>query len=250
MAHPLSLPRLSWGDPRAQRRALLIHGLGSDAALMWRYGIALADDGWRADAVDLRGHGGAPRALDCSLEAYAADVAAADADGQPWDLVLAHSLGGSAAVLASAAHPGWTRRLILVDPAIHLSDEDREGVREGQEQSFADPTVDAIRAAHPHWHELDVELKAAATLKASRWMVEQTSEQNSTWDVREAASRLSVPTHVLRADPGVFSIVGEETAAGLLQNPVITMSTIAGAGHSPHRDLPDATIDELRRVLS
>lgn len=246
--HPVSLPRLSWGDPHAERRALLLHGLGSDAALMWRYGLALAEDGWCADAVDLRGHGRAPRALDCTLEAYAADVAAIHADG-PWDLVVAHSLGGAAAVLASAAHPRWTRRLVLVDPAIHLSDESRENVRQGQEEAFADPSADAIRAAHPHWHEVDVELKAAATRAASRWMIEQTSAQNQTWDVRDAASRLSVPTHVIGADPAVFSIFTGAVADEVLRNPRVTMSVVAGAGHSPHRDLPDATIDELRKVL-
>lgn len=249
MAIPVTLPRLSWGDPHAERRALLLHGLGSDAALMWRYGTALADDGWRADAVDLRGHGSAPRALDCTLEAYAADVAAVRTDGEPWDLVIAHSLGGAAAVLASAAHPRWTRRLVLIDPAVHLSDADRENVRQGQEESFADPSIDAIRATHPDWHELDIELKAAATQSASRWMIEQTSEQNTTWDVREAASRLSVPTHVIGADPTVFSIFTGDVAAEVLQNPRITMSVVAGAGHSPHRDLPDATIGALRNAL-
>ena len=84
---------------------------------MWRYGVALADDGWYAAAVDLRGHGTAPRALDYTIAAYAADLAAtAPADGEPWDLVIGHSLGGAASTVAAAAHPAWTRRLILIDP--------------------------------------------------------------------------------------------------------------------------------------
>ena len=78
MPAPLTLPRLSWGDPSSDRRALLVHGLGSNGALMWRYGVALADAGWRADAVDLRGHGVAPRALDYTIDAFAADVAVTD----------------------------------------------------------------------------------------------------------------------------------------------------------------------------
>jgi pimeloyl-ACP methyl ester carboxylesterase len=250
MPFPLALPRTSWGRPDAERRALLIHGLGSDGALMWGYGVALADAGWRADAVDLRGHGSAPRALDCTLEAYAADVAEVHpSDGGPWDLVIAHSLGGAAAVITSADHPDWTRRLVLVDPAIHLGPEDRAQVRQGQEESFADPGAAAVRAAHPHWHELDIELKAASTLRASRWMVEQTSEQNETWDVRGPASRLAVPTHVLGADPAVFSIFTGATAAEVLRNPLVTMSVIEGAGHSLHRDRPEATMNALLEVL-
>jgi pimeloyl-ACP methyl ester carboxylesterase len=251
MPFPVALPRISWGHPGAVHRALLVHGLGSDGPLMWRYGVALAGRGWRADAVDLRGHGSAPRALDCTLEAYAADLADVHPDdGGSWDLVVAHSLGGAAAVLTSAGQPEWTRRLVLVDPAIHLDAEDRAQVRQGQEESFAHPSGDAVHAAHPHWHELDVELKAASTRKASRWMVEQTSEQNETWDVRDAASVLSVPTHVLGADPAVFSIFTGPTAAEVLRNPLITMTVIEGAGHSLHRDRPEATIDALMEALA
>ena len=118
MPAPLTLPRLSWGDPHATTHALLVHGLGSNGALMWLYGVALADAGWHATAVDLRGHGTAPRAVDYSIAAYAADlVHTAAPDGEPWDLVVGHSLGGAAATSASAATPAWTRRLVLVDPA-------------------------------------------------------------------------------------------------------------------------------------
>ena len=43
--HPSPSPGSRGVGPAAQRRALLVHGLGSNGALMWRYGTALADDG-------------------------------------------------------------------------------------------------------------------------------------------------------------------------------------------------------------
>lgn len=246
MPAPLTLPRIAWGDPAASRRALLVHGLGSNAPLMWRFGVALADDGWHAVAVDLRGHGVAPRALDYTIDAYAADLAIARPDGGGgWDLVVAHSLGGAAATVTSAADPAWTARLVLVDPAIHLASRDRAIVQRSQERAFADPTAAAVRAEQPHWHETDIELKALSVQQASRWAVDQTTVQNPRWDVRQAASRLTVPTHVLAADPGVYSIFAGELADEVLGNPAVTMSTMHGAGHSPHRDRPDATIDAL-----
>lgn len=245
MPAPVTLPHLSWGSPDGPR-ALLAHGLGSDGALMWRYGIALADAGWQAVAVDLRGHGVAPRTLDYSIAAYAADLAATSPDrGGPWDAVVGHSLGGAAATVAAAERPGWTRRLVLVDPAIALSDDDREIVRVSQEQAFADPSVEAVRAAHPEWHPIDVELKARATRRASRWAVEQTSLQNAEWDVRTAAAALAVPTRVIGADPAVHSIFTGDLAAEVLRNPVVSMTVIAGAGHSPHRDRPGAAVAAL-----
>lgn len=250
MPTPVTLPRLSWGDPNAPRRALLVHGLGSTGALMWRYGTTLAEAGWLATAVDLRGHGAAARALDYTIAAYAADVAHTRADdGHPWDLAIGHSLGGAAATVASAADPDWTRRLILIDPGLFLSERDRDVVRAGQERSFADPSIEAVRAEHPTWHPHDIELKAHAAQQASRWAVEQTSLQNSPWDVRDAAARLSVPTHVIAADPQVFSIFHGALADEVLQNPVVTMSVVTGAGHSPHRDLPDDTMRHLLDAL-
>ncbi len=251
MVAPVTLPRLSWGSPHAARHALLIHGLGSNGALMWRFGTALADAGWRADAVDLRGHGTAPRALDYTIAAYAADVAhTAAPDGEPWDLVIGHSLGGAAATLASADMPAWTRRLVLVDPAIHLGDHDRAVVRNSQQRSFADPSVAAVRAEHPDWHPHDIELKALSAQQASPWAVEQTSAQNMPWDVRAAAARLTVPTHVIASDPKVYSIYKGALVTEVAQNPVVTTSVVPGTGHSPHRDRPEDTLRHLFDALA
>lgn len=253
MPTPVLLPRCTWGAVDAPRRALLIHGLGSNGALMWRFGTALADAGWRADAVDLRGHGTAPRTLDYTLDAYGADVGATAPDGaavRSWDLVIGHSLGGAAAVLASAADPEWTRRLVLIDPGLRLVEADRVVVRQGLEASFDDPTAEAIRAAHPTWHPQDVELKVRATSEASRWAVEQTSTQNATWDVMDAAARLQVPTHIIGADPAVYSIFHGPIAEEFVRSGRATMSVVAGAGHSPHRDDPDATIARLFEALA
>jgi pimeloyl-ACP methyl ester carboxylesterase len=247
---PLTLPRLSWGDPASERRALLVHGLGSNGALMWRFGVALAGEGWHAEAVDLRGHGTAPRALDYSIRAYAADLQVTRPHhGLGWDLVVAHSLGGAAATAVAASDHGWTERLVLIDPAIHLAPRDREIVRTSQERAFADPTIQAVRAEHPQWHPHDVELKALSAQQASRWAVEQTSVQNAAWDVRDAASRLTVPTHIIGSDPKVYSIFTGRLAQQVLANPAVAMSVVAGAGHSPHRDKPEATIAEFLSVI-
>lgn len=250
MPAPVLLPRLSWGAPDAERRALLVHGLGSNGALMWRYGAALADAGWRADAVDLRGHGTAPRVLDYTIAAYAADIGATRPDGDTWDLVIGHSLGGAASVVAVAGDPSWTRRLVLVDPAIALTDHDRDVVRDSQTRSFDDPSPAAVRAEHPHWHEQDVELKALSAQQASRWAVAQTSAQNPLWDVRDAALHVAIPTHVIASDPDVYSIFRGKPAESVVEaNPLFSLSVITGAGHSPHRDDPAATIAALMAAL-
>lgn len=252
MAAPLTLPRISWGDPSSDRRILLVHGLGSSGALMWRVGAELAEHGWHATAVDLRGHGDAPRALDYSVAAYAADlVATLPDDGGPWDAVVGHSLGGAASTVAAASAPAWTRRLVLWDPAILIDRQDAAIVRRSQERAFADNRVELVRQEHPHWHPQDAELKVDAVRRASAWAVEQTSAQNTPWDVTADAARLAVPTHVIGADPSVYSIfTGDLAAAVLAANPLITMSVVPGAGHSLHRDRPEETLRQLEEALS
>ncbi|MFJ2553390.1 alpha/beta fold hydrolase [Microbacterium sp. NPDC087591] len=251
MPAPLLLPRIAWGSPSAPRRALLVHGLGSSAALMWRLGDALAEAEWHATAVDLRGHGDAPRSLDYSLAAYGADlVATRPSDGGSWDAVIGHSLGGAASTVAAASDSAWTRRLVLIDPAIHVDGRDAGIVRRSQERAFADTRLEVVQEEHPHWHPQDQELKVDAVLRASAWAVEQTSAQNQPWDVRAEAAALSIPTHVLGADPAVYSIFTGDLAAEVLSaNPLITMSIVAGAGHSLHRDKPEESVRQLLEAL-
>lgn len=252
MAAPLTLPRLSWGDPTAHRRALLVHGLGSSGALMWRLGDALAEWGWHATAVDLRGHGDAPRALDYTVAAYAADLEGTRPEGGgTWDAVIGHSLGGASSTVAAASAPDWTRRLILLDPAIFVDGRDAAIVRRSQERAFADQRIEVVQQEHPHWHPQDHELKVDAVRRASAWAVEQTSVQNSPWDVRAQAARLAVPTHVIASDPEVYSIFTGDIANGVrAANPHMTMSIVAGAGHSLHRDEPEESIRQLREALA
>ncbi len=50
--------------------------------------------------------------------------------------------GGGRGRVDAPAHPDR--------PGIALSDDDREIVRVSQEQAFADPSIEAVRAAHPH----------------------------------------------------------------------------------------------------
>ncbi len=252
MPASVALPTLAWGSPASAHHALLVHGLGSSGALMWRFGTALAEAGWYAVAVDLRGHGLAPRALDYTIAAYAADVSQTVPDsGGAWDLVVGHSLGGASATLAAAERPEWARRLVLVDPALYLLPADRAVIERSQQDAFDSPTIEEVRAAHPHWHPQDVELKAQAAQLASPWAIEQTLQQNPDWNVTDAAARLAVPTHVIASDPAVYSLfTGPHADAVLAGNARITRSIVAGAGHSPHRDRPEATVTALCEALA
>lgn len=273
----VTLPRRHWGPVDSDRRALLVHGLGSSAHTMWRIADSLADVGWSVDAVDLRGHGDAPRTSSYRIDEFAADLATtrprsagsgryradahadahthADADatadqGGTWDVVVAHSIGGAAAVVAAAAHPRWTERLVLLDPALHANDEARQAILHRQLAAKDAITVEQVAAENPHWHPLDVELRVQAVHAASRFALEHAVLDNPDWDATPHLPHLAQRTLIVGADPARGALfAGELAARALAANPLIEQ-TVVPAGHNVHRDAPVETLAALHDWLA
>ena len=238
------LPATTWGDPTAARRALLSHGLTSSGATWWRVAEALAADGWHVAAVDLRGNGDAPTADRYGFADYAGDL-----PGEHWDLVVGHSLGGAVAAVAGA-RPGFAERVVLLDPALELPTDELGGLLEGELRELALDDA-GFRDLRPAWHPLDIEHKATATAKATAHMVERTVADNTPWNVLREARALPVPTLIVGGDHAVYSMLPTATALALVSaNPLIDYRVVAGSGHSPHRDRPEATLALLREWLS
>lgn len=243
----VTLPRLHWGSPDAPRRALLVHGLGSSAHTQWRLGEGLAERGWSATAVDLRGHGDAPRASRYRIDDIADDLLGTRPEGgTSWDLVVGHSIGGAAVAQAGALDAAWAHRLVLLDPAIVLDEAGRERVLAGQLANHDGATVAGIAADFPHWHPLDVEFRVRAVKAASRFALERMVRDNDDWDVRAHVARLTRPTLVIAADPAHGAMFAGALADEVLaSNPLVSAVVITDAGHSVHRDDPAATLQHL-----
>ena len=243
----VNLPRLHWGNSTAPKRALIIHGLGSSAHTCWQLASGLAEAGWSATAVDLRGHGYAPRGATYRISDFAADVeATTPAGGTPWDVVIGHSIGAAAATVAAHSTPTWTRKLILLDPALQVDEERKERVRSGQLYGHDQLTEQEVAADNPHWHPLDVELRVWSHRAASRFAVEHAVLDNPVWDVADQATKLTVDTLVIGGDPEVDSMfTGDHAAEVLAANPRLRHVVIDGAGHSVHRDKPTETLAHI-----
>ncbi|MDR9396266.1 alpha/beta hydrolase [Pontimonas sp.] len=247
----LTLPRIGWGDEHSTRHALIVHGLGSSAHTGWYIGSGLAEAGWYATAVDLRGHGSAPRAPRYRISDFAADLSETrPAHGGAWDVVIGHSIGAAASVVAQSTSPRWARKLILLDPALALTAERKELVRTGQLYGHDELTEAEVARDNPHWHPLDVELRVRSTRQASRFALEAAVADNPDWDVTEQAAQVNVSTLILGGDPAVDSMfTGDHAAAVLESNPLMSHVVIAGAGHSVHRDRPEETLSQIVRAL-
>jgi pimeloyl-ACP methyl ester carboxylesterase len=239
---PVALPTLQWGI-KGRRRALLVHGLASAAATWWRIADGLAADGYHVTAPDLRGHGNAPHTSSYRLGGYAADLWEL---GGNWDVVVGHSLGGTLSTLV-AADPGFTQRLVLLDPVFMIPEDRFDDLLDDQLAELAqagDP--DAIAARDPRWHPEDAALKARAASQTSRYVVERTLEDNRPWWYLDLLGDVRVTTDILGADPANGTLfdpaIGEEVAR---RNVRITARVIRDVGHSIHREAPSAVLDVL-----
>lgn len=243
----LTLPRLHWGDRNASQKALMVHGLGSSAQTCWQVMEALADNGWSATAIDLRGHGQAPRASRYRIADFALDLRHTHPEPVgPWDLVIGHSIGAASAVVASTEDPDWSQRLVLLDPALALDHTTTQMVLDNQRAGHVHQTVADVEALNPGWHPLDVEIKVDAHRAASLYALEHAVFDNDPWDVTYAAQALRIPTHILGGEPDLGSMFyGDYAKALLADNSQLSYELIAGAGHSVHRDRPHETIQAI-----
>jgi pimeloyl-ACP methyl ester carboxylesterase len=230
----------------------MIHGLGSSAQTCWQVMEALANEGWSATAIDLRGHGSAPRATTYAITDFATDLEATLPVGDTaWDVVIGHSIGAAASVVASARKPSWTKSMILLDPALSLTNDVRQQVLENQRQGHLHQSVEDVRALNPSWHPQDCELKVQAHRAASLFALEHAVFDNDPWDVTSFAHDVVVPTHVLGAEEALGSMFTGAYATAMLEaNAHFSYEVIEGTGHSLHRDKPAATIDAMLAFLA
>ena len=221
--------------PEYRGTALLVHGLSSDSESWWRVAAALEADGWDVAAVDLRGHGYGARAENYALTDYARDLD----DG--WDLVVGHSLGGAAAVLA-AQRPHFTKLLVLLDPVLDVPVAEEAAIIADQvaELGF---TAESLARDKPHWHERDRAAKLVGVQRVDPAAVTGTFTDTGRWDVTAQARALTMPTLILSGDPAVYTML--DPALGRELGAVV----VEGAGHSPHRDRPEETLTALREWL-
>jgi pimeloyl-ACP methyl ester carboxylesterase len=259
------------GDP-ADPPVVLLHG-GGQTRHSWGTTLgAVAARGWRAYAVDLRGHGESAWAPDgdYTLDAFAGDVVAiSHALDRPPALVGA-SLGGIASLAAIGEHTDETvgRALVLVDVAPRIEEQGRMRIglfmMEHMESGFAslDEVADAIQAYNPHRPrptDLGGLQKNLRRGEDGRWywhwdpafiggrLGSPDETRSSIVDperLAKAARSLTVPTLLVRGR--VSDLLSEEGAQELLELvPHAQLVDVAGAGHMVAGDRNDLFNDAV-----
>lgn len=229
------------------RRALLVHGLGSDGRTMWRLAEHLADFGFAVTAPDLRGSGDSPTADSYSVADLAGDLRAI---GTRWDLYVGHSWGGAVGAYL-LADPNFARAGLLLDPVLLFAEEAKPALTvEFQKEVGGAMTLEALRAEVPYWDEKDAIRLVEASAKLSPEVVAAAIADTSPWDFRDEVRRWAVPVTVLAADPAMGAYVDADMVALLSQAPNATVTVVAGADHSVHRAKPAEVLDALDALVA
>lgn len=239
---PVVLPTLEWGA-HGRQRALLLHGLLSSAATWWQIADALAGAGYHVTAPDLRGHGNAPHTTSYRLSGYAADLWEL---GDNWDIVVGHSIGGTVGSLV-CAREHFAQRLVLLDPVLMIPEDQFDSLlAEQMAELDVAGNPEAFAERNPAWHPEDAAIKALATLQTTRFVVERTLSDNRPWWYLDLLGDVHIRTTIIGADPARGALfdptIGQEIAR---RNAQIRTLMVSGAGHSVHRDAPDAVLGVL-----
>ena len=279
LPHGVALAADSYGDAQGPP-VLLLHGGGQTRHAWGSTAAALAEAGYHAISLDLRGHGDSDWAPDGRYDPvdFASDLEAVAAQLPSPPALVGASLGGITSLHYATAHGGGRGRceaLVLVDVTPRL---EREGVLRilrfmaAHPDGFAklEDAADAVAAYLPHRRrprDLSGLRKNLRRGEDGRWRWHWDPALLETWrperysvverdeiigDRMARAARLDVPTLLVRGRSS--DVVSEETAREFLDVvPHAEYVDLVGASHMVAGDRNDrfqaAVVAFLRRVL-
>ena len=265
MPIPLQFSEVGQGG----RPVMLVHGFTADAGEVAGVLPRLADRGWHAVAPDLRGHGRSARPTDpdaYTFELMAGDVVAL-ADSLGWDrfVLLGHSMGGAVAQFVALDRPERLTGLVLAStfhgpvPGItmDLVELGRWVVREAGMTGLAD-ALDARRNDSPESIAAFERLQEVIPGYAEQSRARLEAKSPDMWmalaprfvdqpDRLERLATVDIPTAVIVGE--LDNTMGDDCARIAKTIPGSTLTVIAGAGHMPQLERPEAWWDALSSFL-
>ena len=235
----------SWGE-EGSPLAVLVHGVTASSRTWWRVAPWFTENGWRAVAVDLRGHGKSPRAThSLGLEDLASDlhetVAALLKPEKRVDVLLGHSLGALAALELCREHGDLVERLVLEEPPGSESidfDEISRSVEADVARAREAPEAHKREQLeeNPSWSEGDSITNVESLRDCDAEPVAAMVRNGLHYDLTTMVGSVEVPT---------LLILGSEARGSALPEPERTAVADAlsrgtmetfDAGHGVHRD--------------
>ena len=263
------------GDPLAPA-VVFLHGGGQTRRSWGRAAVAVAERGWQAITVDLRGHGESDWSEDGDYRVitFAGDVLEVLRQLPPRPVLVGASLGGfTAMLLAGELSPAAVRAVVLVDIVPNMDPSGATRIHgfmhDRMDSGFAslDEVADAIQEYNPHRpRPTDLDgLKTNLRERDGRWywhwdpkFIDGTSalppievtEVDRLYTAIDAILRTEVPMLLVRGQ--MSDLVTEERANEFIARfPEIDFVDVGGAGHMVAGDRNDlfagAVVDFLAR---
>ncbi|GAA2470893.1 alpha/beta hydrolase [Streptomyces thermolineatus] len=242
--------RIRWVElPGREHARVYVHGLGATSPAYFAETAAhplLA--GHRSLLIDLLGHGisDRPTTFDHTLEAHADALAEAlTSAGATGAELVAHSMGGSVAVVLAARHPHLVSRLVLVDANLdpippRPGAVGSSGIAAYSEQEFLAGGWQEVRdRVGPQWWSTMRLAGREALYRSAVHLARGTAPT-----MRELLRDLEIPrTYLLPEDVGPLLGADALTEAGVAVVP------IPDCGHNIMLDNPDAFASAVAAAL-
>jgi pimeloyl-ACP methyl ester carboxylesterase len=228
--------------PGQEPPRVYVHGLGATSpAYFTHVAVDPLLAGRRSLLVDLMGHGisDRPTDFDYTLESHADALAAALTHaGVEGAELIAHSMGGSVAIVLAARHPRLVSRLVLIDANLDPiprspGSSGSSGMASYSEQAFLAGGWEEVRdRVGPHWWST---MRLAGREALHRSAVHLTRGTVPT--MRELLMKLEIPrTYLLPEADGPLPGTDALTAAG------VSVVAIPDCGHNIMLDNPEAFV--------
>ena len=231
------------GRSRGRPIVLLHEGLGSVA--MWRdFPARLAARTGRTVVAYSRWGYGASEAL-----AGAREVAYMHREGEvvlpgllaqlgcERPVLFGHSDGASIALIAAGAHPDLAAALILEAPHVFVEDLSIASI----EQARAAWATTNLPARLSRYHD---DPQGAFRGWNDIWL----DPRFRAWNIEASADAVRCPVLVVQGDRDEYGTY-EQIARIVRRIPGAESMLVAGAGHSPHRDAPEAVLERVAAFL-
>ena len=209
-------------------RLRLLHGLGADRRAFQRF-MRLLPSSWDIEALDLLGHGDAPKpAHGYSLRDHAAHIAAVlDAEAAGPFVVAGHSYGAATGVALAAVRPDLVAQLVMLDPVARIAPtlEDSVGTKRMIAAKRAGTLPSTVAAMYP---EASDALRAWTVETWERMAIGVVDEFDLDW--MTYAEAVTCPVAIIHGE--LEHGGGGDLSADWFDDPQVTC--IPGAGHYLH----------------
>ncbi|MET9607915.1 alpha/beta hydrolase [Streptomyces sp. NPDC006512] len=242
--------RIRWAElPGEEPVRVYVHGLGATSPAYFAATAAhplLA--GRRSLLVDLLGHGHSdrPETFSYTLEAHADALAEALTEARAGEAeVIAHSMGGSVAIVLAARHPHLVSRLVLVDANLDPLPRvpgaaGSSGIASYTEEEFLSGGWAEVRdRAGAHWWST---MRLAGRTALHRSAVHLVTGTTPT--MRELLLELKVPRGFLHPEAD-----GSPAGTEALEAAGVTVTAVPACGHNIMLDNPDGFAHATAAVL-